>query len=221
MKNAVFVILAVVSVFSINGCFAEALVAVQAVLTAKSVYQGYEDVTSSRKNVQDTTPVFNRYRVAFISVDVQPKKANPEDVNKTIVAVYCRTVNDMARKFGLNTICLAYDEKEVASRSDALVIQVEEIKPNLLGRMISGGKLYASVKYIDKKSAKFLSEEKYELARDYREMVRVAANSAMVKMCVSVGCGQKSSAEIARKRKGLGSEYPIITVKEKEILSEG
>ena len=165
MKKLLLV-LSFISVFVLNGCLIEAFYVCSTLLTAKSAYNGYETITSL-KSIKEGPPIFREYQVAYISIDVQPRKENSESVNHIMENVYCRTANAMSRESGSKLTFRPYDGEQVAACADALIIQVKENKPSMIGKIMSGDKIHASVKYIDKKSVRSVCEERYDIARDY------------------------------------------------------
>lgn len=219
-------------VVSLQGCGALGLI--QAVQTANSVrsgYQGYESV-SMMKSVKDKTPVFKDYQVAYVSVDVQPRKVDSAVMDNAMAEAYSRSITDMAKELGLNVICKPYNQSEVEATSDALVIQVAEVNTAGVTRVMSGENIHAAVKYIDKKSAKILAEEDYKPLQGYGNFIGIMTSSAMVKM---MGNGprtadgsapseadQKAWADkVTKFANETSNKYPILTDEEKEMFSQG
>jgi hypothetical protein len=219
MKKLLLV-LSFISVFVLNGCLIEAFYVCSTLLTAKSAYNGYETITSL-KSIKEGPPIFREYQVAYISIDVQPRKENSESVNHIMENVYCRTANAMSRESGSKLTFRPYDGEQVAACADALIIQVKENKPSMIGKIMSGDKIHASVKYIDKKSVRSVCEERYDIARDYQEMIGLMSMSAMLKMSKPTDVDQNSWIAVIKKLQDHQKKYPIVTAEEKEILSKG
>lgn len=218
MKTIARIIAAVITFIVLNGCFMEILWVASTALSAKTAYNGYETL-SSMKDVKDGSPAFNNYRRTFVSVDVQPRKDSPEVVNRMVETVYSRTLNDMARQHGLDLECKPYTQEALAASDNALVIQVREDKPSFWGRVMSGEKIHASVRYIDKKNAKVITEQNYNISRDYEAMIRLMATSAFLKLSSS---GRDPSwATTAGKFIKQDVDYPKLTEEEKNVLSRG
>lgn len=212
MKRTVLSALLFFSI-SLNGCVLSVLMPV---MTAGSVYQGYESI-SAIKNVKDKEPVFEKYRNVLVLVDVQPKTGEAAKMNAAMERAYSRTINEMAGELGLNFVCRPYDEAEVSDNQDALVIQIEELKSSLLEKLASGGKINISAKFIDKKTARCLKEENYRISKSYQEVLGVISFGSMVKM----NGKKKSNADIMKSIIENRNKYPIMTAQEKSILSQG
>ena len=209
----------------LSGCGAVQLV--QSAVNARAAYQGYE-AYSMMKTIKDKTPVFKSYQIVFVSVDVQPRKAGTAEVNAAMMDVYSRSINDMAKELGLAISCKPYSQAEVEAASDALIIQVAEVKTSKVGAIMSGENIHAKVTYIDKKSARALVEEEYNPLKNYEAMIGIMSSSAMVKM---MNNGVKESASDAEKKqwqdtvmkfvKEGSKKYPIVTSEEKKVLAKG
>jgi len=216
MKRTAHRLFVLISAFFLAGCLPSALLPV---MTAGTVYQGYESV-SALKNVQGKDCFLKGYQKAFISADVQPRKENASAMNTAMERAYSRTVNAMARELGLELVCRPYDSSEVARAPDALIIQVEELKSSLLGKLASGGKMKISVKYIDRKTARCLDEEVFKISKDYQDVVGVVSLSSMLKMSGEKG-GSISTAGVIRALMENRNKYPVLTARERELLSKG
>lgn len=211
MKRTALTAVIFFSAVFLNGCVPSALLPV---MTAGSVYQGYESI-SALKNVKAKEPVFKRYRNAFVLADVQPKKGDSSKMNAAIERAYSRTINEMAREMGLDLVCQPYDESAVSANPDALIIQVEEIKSTLLGKLASGGKINISAKFIDKKTARCLDEENYKVSKNYHQVLGVISISSMLKM----NGNNKTNSGILKRIMENRNKYPIVTAREKDLLS--
>lgn len=218
MKRIALTAFLVLSALSLTGCLPTALLPI---MTAGSVYQGYETI-SALKNVKDKAPVFKQYTSAFVLADVQPKKEDSAKMNAAMESAYSRTVNEMARELGLALVCRPYNRSEVSHTSDALIIQVEEKKSSLLEKLASGGKMNISLKFIDKKTARCLDEENYRISRDYQDVVGVVSFSSMLKMKGEGDNADKmSSFDILKSIKENRNKYPIVTAQERDLFSKG
>ncbi len=205
--------------------------AVQTANNARSGYQGYEAL-SMMKSIKDKTPVFKDYQIAFVSVEVKPRKADANAMDKAMAEAYSRSISDMAKELGLNVVCKPYVQAEVEATPDALVIQVEEVATSTLTTVMSGENIHATVKYIDKKSAKLLVEEEYKPLKGYGNMIGIMTASAMIKMMgngpAATNGAAASEAEQkawANKVSNFASEkskkYPILTDEEKTLFAQG
>ncbi len=215
--------------FLLGGC--SALQIAQGAMNARSAYQGYE-AASMMKTVKDKTPVFKSYQAAYVSVEVQPRKGSADQVGNAMAKAYSRSINGMAKELGLPVICKPYGQAEVEAAPDALIIQITEVRPSTIGTVMSGENIHATVKYIDKKSARLLVEEEYNPLKGYDAMVGIMSSSAMVKM---MGNGpatadgskpseaeQKAWAEKVNKFvKEDSSKYPLLTPEERVLLAKG
>jgi hypothetical protein len=214
-------IIAVVMIFmAVTGCFMETLWVASTALSVKTAYNGYETL-SSMKDVKDRSPAFHDYRKALVSVDVQPRKDNPEVVNRMVEKIYSRTLNDMVRQYGLSLQCEPYSRKGLDESDDALVIQVGEKKPSFWGKIMSGEKIHASIKYIDKKTAKVICEQNYKIARDYEAMIRLMTASALLRLGASENGRNPSWGATAEKIITQDKNYPNLTDEERAVLSRG
>ena len=214
----------------LSGCSVIQLVqTVQGVNNARSGYQVYE-AGSSIKAIKDHTPVFKDYQVAFISVDVQPRKADAAQMKAALEAAYDRSVNDMAQRLGLSVACFPYDQAKVESATDALVIQVTEVKGSTLTTIMSGENIHATVKYIDKKTARVLAEEEFKPLKGYDNMIGIMTISAMAKLMGNGPASTGGSAPSEADQKAWNDKvmkmsneqkYPIVTPEEKAIIEKG
>jgi len=210
MKRTDFAALLFFSAVFLNGCMPSALLPV---MTAGSVYQGYESI-AALKNVKDKKPVFKKYRNAFVLVDVQPKTRDSVKMNAAMERAYSRTISEMAREMGMDLVCRPYDTSDFSDKPDALIIQVEEVKSSLLGKLASGGKMKISVKFIDKKSARCLDEENYNVSKNYHDVLGVISFSSMLKMNGDNTTNSAIFKNIMENRE----KYPIVTARERELL---
>lgn len=220
MKTTARIIAAGMIFMAVTGCFMETLWVASTALSVKTAYNGYETL-SSMKDVKDGSPAFKDYRKALVSVDVQPRKDNSEVVNRMVEKIYSRTLNDMARQYGLSLQCEPYSRKGLAESDDALVIQVREKKPSFWGKIMSGEKIHASIKYVDKKTAKVISEQNYKIARDYEAMIRLMTASALLRLGASENGRNPSWGAAAEKIVTQDKNYPNLTDEERAVLSRG
>jgi hypothetical protein len=211
MKRTALAALLFFSVVYLNGCLPNALFPL---MTAGSVYQGYASI-SALKNVKGKEPVFKKYRNAFVLVDVQPQRGDSAKMNAAMEGAYSRTISEMAREMGLDLVCRPYETSEVSDEPDALVIQVEEVKSSLLEKLASGGKMNISAKFIDKKTARCLDEENYNVSKSYYDVLGVISFSSLLKMNGDNTTNSGIFKSIMENRK----KYPIVTAKERALFS--
>lgn len=220
MKTTAWMIAALIVFSTVTGCFMETLWVASTALSVKTAYNGYETL-SSMKDVKDGCPAFGNYGKIFVSADVQPRRDDPELVNRTVEEVYSRTLNGMARQHGLSMQCEPYSRKGLAESGDALVIQVREKKPSFWGKIMSGEKIHASIRYVDKITAKVIAEQDCKAARDYEAMIRLMAASALLKIgALKNGRNPSWSAtleEVVKQDKNLQN----LTDEERAVLSRG
>ncbi len=218
MKKMALILL-IIPTLLLNGCILPG--ALLSLFTARSVYQGYESF-SSLKDIKGKLPIFKDYRDAFVLIESQPRKYSPAEVNTAMQSTYSRTVNEMARELGLDLFCRPYNGPEVSNTQDALIIQVEEVKPSLFGKIVSGEKIHASVKFIDRRTAKCLDEETFNSSSTYKDLIGMVSFSTMLKMTENKYDAKKQTTpQILKSLMENRDKYPIMTAQEKSILSQG
>lgn len=217
----------VVLSLGLSGCLTTAVQTVQGIQSMRAGYQGYETFSMVKK-IKDKTPVFKEYNVAFIDVEIQPRKGDAGQIASAIKEAYSRSITDMAKDLNMPVVCKPYDMVAVGEAQDALIIQIEEVKTGAITSFMSGENLHVRARYIDKKTAKVLTEEEHKPLKSYGHMLHTLTVSAMMKL---IGPGPDEKASETEKKEwsakiqdffnNNSAKYPVVTAEEKKVLGEG